>query len=178
MSGCTPLGGWLYDDPSFALSEVSLPGRTPADTAIGLTITGCNRNDFTIQGSALSLNLVLAGDSIASGTYNSQFTLAMRDSTRLAVQIPPSRRMPDSTGQRPSFTLTGQAIVYTPIGTRTVRLDQRGKMTRRKDSVLVAEQVPSCRPGQSTLPPMESVPIIIEQPAPTGSPMPGGPGPR
>lgn len=175
--GCTPLGGWLYDDPSFILSELTLPGKGPGNSALALTITTCNRNDFSIQGSDLTVSLVLAGDSVARGQFKDQFTLAMRDSTRLALRMPPVMPLPDSEPQRPSYALSGRAIVYTPLGTRTVQLRQQGRMTRRRDSVLVPERLPVCRPGKSTLPPLPSVPIIIEPPEPrsAGGTMPGQP---
>ncbi len=179
LPGCTPLGGWLYDDPTFLLSEVALPDWNGEHPTLGLIITSCNRNDFSIQGSDLTIALVLAGDSVASGVFKDQFTLGMRDSTRLALRMATLRSLPDSEPPHLPYVLSGQAVIYTPIGTRTVHLSQKGRMARRNDSVLVVEQRPVCRPGQSTLPPLPSVPIIIEPPEPTRDiPPPSGPGAR
>jgi hypothetical protein len=44
LPGCTAMGQWLYDDPSFALRGVSLHPRAGADS-LELFFVACNLND-------------------------------------------------------------------------------------------------------------------------------------
>ena len=61
VASCTPLGGWIYDDPTFVLNEVeSRDGGEVPDT-LALTFTGCNRNDFAVLGTESGLSIQLGG---------------------------------------------------------------------------------------------------------------------
>ena len=63
---CTPLGGWLYSDPTFALSGVSTKFRgSPADT-LQIILTGCNLNDFNLDGLTAEGQLRVTGAAVVA----------------------------------------------------------------------------------------------------------------
>jgi len=158
---CTPLGGWLYSDPTFELSGVSIRyAGLPADTLL-LNFTGCNLNDFDVDGLTMSAHLMVGGRAIGSLWSDRRFPMKMRDMAQVAVslQIPRNEEGPNhakgGSAFVPPYELSCQVQVFTPIGIRNVRLRQIG--TVRFDSSGVAAKwtvrnTRGCRPGQSILP--------------------------
>lgn len=158
---CTPLGGWLYSDPTFELSGVSIRyAGLPADTLL-LSFTGCNLNDFDVDGLTMSAHLMVGGRTIGSLWSDRRFPMKMRDTAQVAVslQIPRKEEGPihakGGGAVEIPYELNGQVQVATPIGIRNVRLRQIG--TVRFDSSGVAANwtvwnTRGCRPGQSILP--------------------------
>ena len=87
MLACTPLGGWLYSDPTFALSGVSTRFRgSPADT-LQVVLTGCNLNDFNVDGLTIEGRLWWTAPRWAASGPRSRFTLKMRDSVDVVVPL-------------------------------------------------------------------------------------------
>lgn len=158
---CTPLGGWLYSDPTFELSGVSIryAGR-PADTLV-LNFTGCNLNDFDVDGLTMSGHLMVEGRAIGSLWSDRRFPMKMRDSAQVSVSLQMPR---DADGPihakgggaiETPYELNGQVKVATPVGLRIVRLRQTGTV-KFDDTGLAGNwtvwNTHGCRPGQSILP--------------------------
>lgn len=158
---CTPLGGWLYSDPTFELSGVSIRyAGLPADTLL-LNFTGCNLNDFDVDGLTMSGHLMVGGRAIGTLWSNHRFPMKMRDTAQVAVslQIPRKAEGPihakgGGAGESP-YELNGQVQLATPIGIRNVRLRQVGTVKFDSSGVAASWTVRNargCRPGQSILP--------------------------
>ena len=161
LLACTPLGGWLYSDPTFALSGVSTRFRgSPADT-LQLVLTGCNLNDFNLDGLTIEGRLTVDGAPVGSLWTAQPFMLKMRDSVELLVPL----EIPRSEEPRvhakgddfvtASYELNGRVEVNTPMGIRRVPLKQHGEV--RFDSAGAASgwtvrNAKPCRPGQSVIP--------------------------
>lgn len=158
---CTPLGGWLYSDPTFALTGVSTKFRgSPADT-LQVVLTGCNLNDFNLDGLTIEGRLVVNGASVGVMSSAAGFTMKLRDSVDVTVplripraDVPPVHAKGDDliTAQ---YELAGQVELSTPIGIRRVVLRQVGDV--RFDSAGVpsgwtVRNARPCKPGQSVLP--------------------------
>jgi len=158
---CTPLGGWLYSDPTFALSGVSTRFRgSPADT-LQVILTACNLNDYDIDGLTVEGHLLVDGNPVGSMRRERAFLMKMRDSVEVPVplQIPRADEPPvHAKGGdfiAAQYELNGNIHVSTPIGVRMVRLQQRGSV--RFDSAgmpsgWTVTNARPCRPGQSMLP--------------------------
>ncbi|HET9294274.1 MAG TPA: hypothetical protein VFO06_08280 [Gemmatimonadales bacterium] len=158
---CTPLGGWLYSDPTFELSGVSIRyAGMPADT-LDLNFTGCNLNDFDVDGLTVSGHLMVGGRAIGSLWSDRRFPMKMRDTAQVAVSLQIPRDEEGSIHAKGGgaietpYELNGQVQVATPIGIRNVRIRQSG--TVKFDSSGVAakwtvKNARGCRPGQSILP--------------------------
>jgi hypothetical protein len=167
---CTPLGGWLYSDPTFALSGVTTRFRgSPADT-LHLVLTGCNLNDFDVDGLTIEGRLLLDGSPVGSLWTERPFTLKMRDSVDVLVPLemprsaaPPVHAKGDDLITA-HYELNGRIEVNTPIGIRRVPLRQNGEV--RFDSAGVSSgwtvrNAKPCRPGQAILTGQDVAPRIL-----------------
>jgi hypothetical protein len=171
--GCVPIGGWLYDDPTFVLSELTVRGGGRPDT-LEMVLTACNRNDFPIQASAFVVAFSMEGRSVGRIETSVPVMLQTRDSTKLTVPIalPERGEMP----ARLSYELTGHTRLQTPIGERRVELFQRGLVVLKpRDEVVHIQQAGKpCRPGRSTLPGYMPTPVLLSPPPEPLPPPPSG----
>jgi hypothetical protein len=172
-AACVPFGGWIYDDPTFVLSEVVVRGGgNPSDT-LEMVLTACNRNDFPVQANGFIVSLAMEGNPVGSGEMLVPVTLQTRDSTKLTVPIALPSQRADGAG-RLSYVLTGHTMLQTPIGERRVELFQRGQVALKpRDEVTHIEQAGKpCRPGRSTLPGYMPRPMTTPPPPPEPLPVP------
>ena len=154
-TGCTPLGAWLYDDPSFALARVGVRDMPEGTDSLMLILAGCNRNDYDLMGFGFEAQLAVDGRQVGSVRTESLYQLDMRDSTMITVMLPLDSMASISPGAAVAslYELTGQTRIHTPIGERQVRLVQKGEVRRSEDGYAwSAWKTRACRPGMSTLP--------------------------
>lgn len=167
---CTPLGGWLYSDPTFALSGVSTKyNGSPADT-LQMVLTGCNLNDFNVDFLSLEGRLLVDGTPVGVLKSDKGLTLKMRDSAEVMVNLqiprldePPVHAKGDDM-LTTKYELNGKVGVSTPIGLRQIALHQRGEV--RFDSAGVASgwtvrNARPCRPGRSVISGQSIKPRVI-----------------
>ncbi|HMU61249.1 MAG TPA: hypothetical protein PKA66_05655 [Gemmatimonadales bacterium] len=159
--GCTPLGGWLYSDPTFALSGVRLTFQgAPADT-LQVVLTGCNLNDFELDGLTIEAQLLVNDTPVGVLQSKRAFAMKVRDSVEVTalLQIPrddePRVHAKGDDFVEAKYELNGRVEVATPIGVRRVALLQKGNV--RFDSAGVpsgwtVRNARPCKPGQSVLP--------------------------
>jgi hypothetical protein len=155
VGACTPLGAWLYDDPSFALSAVALREIEGAPDSVELRITGCNRNDFELMGVGFEAQLNVDGRMVGAGRHENAYQLGTRDSTSFTIIVPVTSvaEFTPTTDRASPYVLIGSTTVKTPIGDRLVSLQQQGEVSLGKEGLQwKARNVIACRPGQSTLP--------------------------
>ena len=172
-AACVPLGGWLYDDPTFVLSELTLRGAGGPDT-LEMVLTACNRNDFPLQANGFVVSFSMEGQPVGSTRTSVPVMLQTRDSTKLTVPIAlPSEHA--NASERLSYVLSGHTSLQTPIGERRVELFQRGRVVLKpRDEVVHIDQAGKpCRPGRSTLPGYMPTPVLISPP-PAPVPLSGG----
>lgn len=163
--GCVPFGGWLYDDPTFVLSELTLRGGGFPEDTLEMVLTACNRNDYPVQATGVVLSLAMDGGAVGSAATSTPVTLQTRDSTKLTVPL----ALPVHSSARPtrlSYILTGHTTLQTPIGERRVELYQQGSVALKpRDEVAHIPQAGRpCRPGKSTLPGYMPIPITATPP--------------
>jgi len=156
VCGCTAVGAWLYDDPSFALRAVTLhqqqPGTGGADS-LELIFIGCNRNDYELTGDGFATRLAVAGRTVGEGERDRPVHLSLRDTSRFSVMLALSPEGVDADGARVPFDIAGSGAMRTPIGVRQVGFRLHGKVQRKGDELEWQEEGrESCRPGLSALP--------------------------
>ncbi|TFG44477.1 MAG: hypothetical protein E4H41_07560 [Gemmatimonadales bacterium] len=186
--GCTPLGGWLYSDPTFALSGVRTTFQgSPADT-LQVILTGCNLNDFNVDGLTIDGQLFVDGTAVGVLQSSKSFTMKMRDSVdvTVALQIPradePRVHAKGDDFVTAKYELNGRVELATPIGVRRVALLQKGDV--RFDSTgapsgWTVRNVRPCRPGQSVLPGQSVKPrVLVDTMFRPETPVIGSPGQR
>lgn len=158
---CTPLGGWLYSDPTFALSGVTTRYRgAPADT-LQFVLTGCNLNDFKIDGVTIEARLLVDKQAVGTAWMDQTFPMPMRDSVDVLVRMelpraqePPFHAKGDGV-ETAQYELNGRIEVNTPIGIRRVALHQAGEVrldAAGQTSGWTVRNARPCKPGQSILP--------------------------
>lgn len=156
--GCTAVGAWVYDDPSFALRGVALhpqdSSAVGSSDSLELVFIGCNRNDYELTGDAFSTWLAVAGKTVGRGQRDRPVHLSMRDTSRFSVML---ALQPEGVGtamDRVPFAIAGSSEVHTPIGIRRVAFQLHGKVQRQGEVwQWLEEGRGSCRPGLSALPP-------------------------
>lgn len=158
---CIPLGGWLYSDPTFTLSGVSTKFRgSPADT-LQFVLTGCNLNDFDLEGLTIDGRLLVDGVPVGLLRSARGFTMKLRDSVDVMVPLEMPRSDEPSVhakGDDPliaRYELNGKIDLTTPIGVRHVVLHQVGDVrfdSAGQTSGWTVRNVRPCKPGQSVLP--------------------------
>ena len=169
LVGCTPLGGWLYGDPSFALTEVRVHGdNTATGDTVEFLVMGCNLNDFDLMGTSMAMSLKVDGRTVSETRLEGYYSLAMRDSTRLLqpLTVPISELRKEKGGGRLPYVLAGETVLQTPIGERTVRFQVKGDVSVSGDPpklVTTGSRI-SCHPGRSTLPPAWPTPEFTGPP--------------
>jgi hypothetical protein len=173
LAACVPLGGWLYDDPTFVFSELTLRGGGTPDDTLEMVLTACNRNDYPVEARAIEVSLNFAGASLGPAEFSQPFTLQTRDSTKLTVPFPMPRAAEGTHGKL-AYVMTGYTTLVTPIGERRVELFQRGdvQLKPRDEAAHVRAVTRPCRPGRSTLPAYMPTPIMLGPPQPPPPPPP------
>jgi hypothetical protein len=180
LGGCTPLGVWVYEDPSFALQSVTL--RAGPDTgaradSMELVFAGCNRNDYEVVGESLHTSLNVDGHRVAQGRRDEPYRIATRDSASVSVTLAMQGDWIQGATELP-VELESEVLLKLPNGERRYVLSQKGTLVMKDGkAVLRVAEGRRCRPGTSVLPGQFSRPVDIERPEPIRPvPNPVGPG--
>jgi Late embryogenesis abundant protein len=154
VCACTPLGAWVYDDPSFTLHSVEVRRAGQADS-LDLVFVGCNRNDYDLTGEKFTTRLAVAGETLGEVERDQPVFLGTRDTSVFTVTVPVPSHALETGGPGRRFELSGGSEVHTPMGTRKVAFRMRGRV-QYKDETLrwSGDAGPMCRPGLSKLPPV------------------------
>jgi LEA14-like dessication related protein len=136
LTGCTPLGLWVYDDPVVTVSRVTLElqesrrtGKSPLVVAIAVD----NQNTYALSAERLELSLRLDGVTIGRVQRDSSVPVAMAAVSvvdlplALQKQTTPERLAVLGSGAH-KYSVHGRAIFRTPFGTRKVPFDEQGSM--------------------------------------------------
>lgn len=169
-AACTPLGAWLYTDPSFVLSGVTTKYRgDPADT-LRVVFTACNLNDFNVDALTMEARFLINGTPVGAIWSDQRITLKMRDSVDVPVELeiprpsgPPVHAKGDNY-LATQYELNGKVELATPIGVRVVVIHQKGDV--RFDSAgapsgWTVRNARACHPGQSMLPGQGVAPRVL-----------------
>lgn len=151
LAGCTSVGQWLYEDPSFALRGV-VPHPQPGADSLELSFIACNLNDYELTSESFIARLLLGGQPAGQGEGEHPIHMGVRDSSRFNVMLAvvPAALEPSEV----PFAIAAKLELATPMGTREVALKLRGKVRRTKDRVEWREEgYGLCRPGLVALPP-------------------------
>jgi hypothetical protein len=105
-----PFGGWLYDDPTFVLSELTLRGAGNRSDTLEMVLTACNRNDFPVQANGFVVSFAMEGKPVGTAETSGAVMLQTRDSTKLTVPIALASEQADSAA-RFSYVMTGHTTL-------------------------------------------------------------------
>jgi hypothetical protein len=177
--GCTSVGAWMYQDPSYSLQAVSLrkaemTGGTK--DSVELMFIGCNLNDFDITETSFLTKLAIGGQSAGEGDHGSTIYLGTRGEKQFSVVVPlATEALPEDQAMRP-FEVLAVSQVKTPIGDRAIPVKMAGEVTRTGEQLNWRMKPQACKPGTSTLPASfdtRPIPPEIQRDRPQGIPQPG-----
>lgn len=175
LPGCSAVGAWIYQDPSYALRAVNL--RRAADhggtaDSVELLFVGCNLNDYDITETSFATRLNIAGQNAGEGDHGQTIFLATRDTSRFSVMLPlAGGALPEDLSSR-NFEVVARSQVKTPIGDRAVQVRMAGKVERKGDQLNWMMKPQPCKPGTSVLPAsFDTRPIPPELPQDRPQPM-------
>ncbi len=136
LSGCTPLGLWVYEDPVVTVSQETLElresqraGKSPVVVALAVD----NRNTYALSAERVELSLRLDGVPVGRVDRDSSVPVATATVSTVALALPlqkqatPQRLAALGSGTH-TFAVRGKATFRTPFGTRKVSFEQEGAM--------------------------------------------------
>jgi LEA14-like dessication related protein len=131
VMACTPLGLWVYDDPSVTVARVRLVEKPAGNAPVLIALEVRNPNDYDI--STVEVELLLRLDDVQIGQMVRDSTVPLPKGTTSTVEVPlvPTRGAAASrfktflTGPH-RFAVRGRAQFATPFGMRKVRFAQEG----------------------------------------------------
>lgn len=180
-SGCTAMGAWLYQDPTYALRAVNIrPGAAGAERndSLELTFIGCNLNDYDLTETSFQTRMEIAGARAGEVTHSQTLFIATRDTARFTVVMPLREGSLPSKGAANPFEIVGTSSLETPIGQRSVNVRFAGRVEVTGETFTWSTRADGCRPGTSVLPAsFDTRPVIRDDPSGRpNQPQPGMPG--
>jgi len=129
-SDCTPLGLWMYEDPTVAIAAARLRPGAPATAEIDLVIR--NANDFDLTLTASSVTLDLGERRVAQAELSHDITLARNYANPVTVILPagepgPALRAAADRQEETGYQVSAAMRIRTPIGVRRVHGGQGGR---------------------------------------------------
>lgn len=126
LAACTPMGLWLYEEPTVGLDDVLI------DTSVGeaalppyVILAVRNRNDFEVSLRYIELLLEIDGRGIGSVELDTVVTLAPIATQPVRVLVvpidaPARERISGLRTGLHRYAITGRARLQTPIGERRI----------------------------------------------------------
>jgi hypothetical protein len=152
---CTPIGAWVYDDPSFALrSAVLRPAPDPGTgvDSLDLVFASCNRNDYDLLGEAFETSMTIGGQPVGQGKREQPYFLATRDTSPVQITLAMAPAWGGSSKEMP-FEVVSALLLKVPTGDRRIDIRQRGTIVRSDTGLRLKGNLGwACRPGGSRLP--------------------------
>jgi LEA14-like dessication related protein len=138
-AGCTPLGLWVYDDPSVTVARVRLAEKATSKAPVLIALDLHNPNDYDL--SAVEVELLLRLDDVQIGKLSQDSTVPIPKGTTSTLEVPlvPARGAAASRFARflagpHRFAIRGRAEFATPFGKRKVRFAQEGQIVFERPS--------------------------------------------
>lgn len=132
-AACTPVGIWLYQEPTVTVSQIALPAGGE-DRRLEVVLALRNVNDFELSVVNVEIRCRVDDHEIGAIALDTTITLARNDTTPVRLPLPLSdaqaRRIVD--GLRPGlyrYAVQGRATLKTPIGERRVGFNESGRAT-------------------------------------------------
>lgn len=135
VAGCSALGRQAFQQPVVKVQDVKLTGLGLTGGSIDVLVNVDNPNEFRLDATRLTYNVLLDTVPFATGTVDSKFTVEGKgmQSVRIPVNftyagVGEAGRQLLNTGAI-NYRVTGDVIVGTPIGNFTVPYSSTGRFT-------------------------------------------------
>lgn len=136
-AGCSVLGRQAFQNPVVNLRSVAVRGLGLTGGSLDVRLSVYNPNHFRLDATQLRYRLNLAGDSInvASGTYDSRFTVNDNDSTVVTIPVDFTYAGIGAAGRNilntgaVNYHVLGDVTVGSVVGNFTVPYSSTGRFT-------------------------------------------------
>ena len=131
LAGCTPLGLWIYQEPTIEITSVTLSDAGAAEYPIRIALQVSNGNDFEVSLEKVDLRLLVNGSPIVDRELSTAalFPAGDRHTVEIGVawrDVGPGLR-PEGLGPGDHrYSVDGEAHLRTPIGRRSIRFARAG----------------------------------------------------
>jgi len=137
IGGCATLGKAAFQNPIVHLRNVGLGNIGLSGGTLNVQLSVYNPNHFRLDATRLTYNLNLAGDSVkvASGTYDSHFTVTDDDSTLVTIPVDFTYAGIGAAGRSllatgaVNYHVLGDVTVGSAVGNFTVPYSSTGRFT-------------------------------------------------
>jgi len=137
IGGCATLGKAAFQNPIVHLRNVGLGNIGLSGGTLNVQLSVYNPNHFRLDATRLTYNLNLAGDSVkvASGTYDSHFTVTDDDSTLVTIPVDFTYAGIGAAGRgllatgAVNYHVLGDVTVGSAVGNFTVPYSSTGRFT-------------------------------------------------
>jgi hypothetical protein len=132
LVGCTPLGLWVYDDPTVTVSRVRVNAEAVGTPPVLVALDVNNPNDYELSTTRVELRLSL--DSLPIGRVDRDSSVSLpKGVATVAFPVVPDRATTRARLERfrtgmHRFLIEGRATLATPFGTRDVHFAQEGDL--------------------------------------------------
>ena len=134
-SGCATLGRKVFKEPVVNFQQLSISGLGLTGGSLDVVLSVYNPNNFRLDASRLTYNLMIDSVRFGSGALDQKFTVQSGDSTivRLPINftyagIGEAGRQLLNTGSV-NYRVSGDMTVGTPLGNFTRPYDRTGRYT-------------------------------------------------
>ena len=127
---CTPLGLWIYEEPTVEVTEVKL--NAAADFPVQIAFAVSNANDFEISLLRVYVHCRVAGSSLVDRDLATAASFGARDRQIIRIGVAQADLSPGATAGAAGaqeYTIDGFAILKTPIGERRIPFTRAGTST-------------------------------------------------
>jgi hypothetical protein len=126
---CTPLGLWIYEEPTVEVTEIRLDASAGATFPVQFALAVSNANDFDVALLRVEVRINVAGRSVVDRDVSTAADLPSRDRQLVRIGVAPGDLAPGAdarAGAQDRYTIEGFAIVRTPIGERRIPFARAG----------------------------------------------------
>ena len=131
LAGCTPLGLWMYEEPTIEITSVRVSDAGAAEYPVRIALQVSNGNDFDVSLEKVQLRLELNELEVVDRELSTAALFPARDRHTVEIgvawrDVGPGLRPEGLAAGDHRYSVDGQASLRTPIGTRRIRFARAG----------------------------------------------------
>jgi LEA14-like dessication related protein len=133
--GCSALGRAVFKEPVVNFRDLKLQGIGLEGGQLDVVLSVYNPNDFKLEGTRLTYNLMIDSVKFGSGALDDRFTVNEDDSTLVHIPLSFTYKGIGAAGQQliktgtVNYRVIGDVTVKTPLGNFTRPYDRNGQVT-------------------------------------------------
>ena len=131
LPGCTPLGLWVYEEPTIEITDITLSDARAAEYPVRIALQLSNVNDFEVSIEKVQLLLVLNDSPVVDRELSTAASFPARDKQTVQIgvawrDVGPGLRPEGLAVGMQRYSVVGSAMLRTPIGQRRIRFARAG----------------------------------------------------